>query len=120
MTRMCVTAPWLMGCLAESAEVETPMRQCSDQEKPAVAPPPTADVRVVRPASAPLSRRPTSRLGRAHKALPAATGRRTVHNAAISVITNGHDRGLANADHRSSGWLKLLAIQAVALARVNL
>ena len=75
---------------------------------------------VVRPASAPLSRRPPSRLGRAQKALLAATDLRTVHNAAVSVITIGDDRGLASADHRSPGWLKLLAIQAVALARVNL
>ena len=105
---------------AEEAEVETRMRQCSDQEKRAVALPPTADVPVVRPASAPLYRRPSNRLGRAHKALLAATGLRTVHNAAVSVITIGRDRGLANADHRSPGWLKLLAIQAVALARVNL
>ena len=105
---------------AEEAEVETRMRRYSDQEKRAVAPRPTADVPIVRPASAPLSRRPPSRLGRAHKALLATTGLRTVHNAAISVITIGHDRGLANADHRSLGWLKLLAIQAVALARVNL
>ena len=33
------------------------------------------------------------------------------------MITIDHDRGLANADHRSPGWLKSLAIQAVALAR---
>jgi hypothetical protein len=56
----------------------------------------------------------------AHKALLAVTGLRTFHNAVISVITLGHDRGLAKADHRSPGWLKLLAIQAVAPARVNL
>jgi hypothetical protein len=36
------------------------------------------------------------------------------------VITTGHDRCWAIADHRSPGWLKLLAIQAVAPARVNL
>ena len=108
------------GGSAEIAEVETRMRQCSDQEKCAVAPPPTADVPVVWLASAPLSRRPPGRLGRAHKVLLAATGLRTVYNAAVSSITIGHDRGLANADHRSPGWLKLLSIQAVALARVNL
>ena len=31
-----------------------------------------------------------------------------------------NDRGLASAGHRSPGWPKLLAIQAVALARFNL
>jgi hypothetical protein len=91
--------------------------------------------------------RPACRLGRAHKALLAATdlqttdlqttglrttglqttglrttGLRTIRNAAVAVITIGSDCGcdLADADHRSPGWLKLLAIQAVALARVNL
>jgi len=44
------------------------------EKKRAVAPPSTADVPVVRPASPSLSRRPPSRLGRAYKALLAATG----------------------------------------------
>ena len=68
---------------AELAEVEIRTPRYSNQEKRAVAPPPTADVPVLRQARAPLLA--ASRLVRAYKALLPAQIRTPVHTSARHV-----------------------------------